>query len=63
MKAIYNHISKNLPVYIGVVLIVANGLIDAGVIVLPVNAELVINAVLSAAGFGVLHIRQQASLK
>ena len=63
VKAIVNHIRKHLPSYIAVIIVVlaiVNNLVDSGLLVLPLSDGTVafINAILSAAGLGVLHKRQ-----
>jgi len=51
------------PFWVGVVLVIVNSLVDSGYISLPDTTATFVNAILAAFGLGVLHIRQQRSLK
>lgn len=58
---VFDNVKAHLPVYIGGVLVILNALIDAGDLSLPAHLVSVVNAVLTLAGLGVLHVRQQKS--
>lgn len=60
MKKVLDYLNAHLPIVIGVVLVVVNSLIDTGYLAIPSNLVSVINAVLAALGFAVLHARKVA---
>ena len=62
MKNTLQHIWKNAPIYLAIVLVVMNALIDSGYVTLPDTAVALINAILAGLGLGVLHVRQQKAL-
>jgi hypothetical protein len=61
MKNTLQHIWKNAPIYLGIILVIVNALIDSGTIALPTHLAFLINAILAAFGLGVLHVRQQST--
>jgi hypothetical protein len=62
MKAFLANVWVHMPIYISIALIVLNSLIDQNVISVPGSLTILINALLAAAGLGILHVRQQKAL-
>lgn len=50
---------KHLPYAIGVILVSVNYLVDSNVLSFSSHTTIMINAILSALGLGILHKRQQ----
>lgn len=53
----FTYIKTHFPLIVGIALVVVNALVDQGYITLSGHVAALINAILAALGFGVLHYR------